>query len=278
MHFPIISYNEEKKQAEVIDIEVRPRLDVVLIPGSMVRSMNFTEELKQNLPDLYDQIKQEEWSKFAEMKKRIAQRRPAVTEYANRRLQELKQEFEAGRLKESEYSQEKSHYEETITLHNEDLSKYDPDTFFDKYNFWNTHAEGLYVGWSLDLKKRTDEQGMPYYERRFYIPIAVPESGNSVTLDPNRSSFYNPAEFKMLTDIPDMEYPLQVPAEVRKSHVIRHEFRHHVSAHPLTDYMVLANYQQAYDRFLQGDDSLFYFVFETPRGNVVASRTDGAVV
>ena len=253
------------------------QLDVVLIPGRLVRSINMSSEQKQSLPELYNFLRNDENKAWETAKREITQRGPLLVQEFKRSIENADADYRAGKMSKENYDSHVRIVNERSSAYTGDLSKYNFDSYYNQYGFMPKYktAAGMYIG-GMGERAEFDEKGNAVAMRqRYYIPVAVPESGLDASLDPENSSFYDPATFRMDND---PEYPLIVPANVTTSIAIRHEFAHHATDHPYTDYVNLENYTRAYDKFLAGDDSLFYFVFETPRGNVVAERSDSGLL
>lgn len=83
-----------------------------------------------------------------------------------------------------------------------------------------------------------------------------------------KDSYPDPREYRISSS--DPTYP--VPASTA-GFALRHEFAHEVSSHPKTDYIALDGIKEAWEKFQKtGDDSGYYFVFETPKGIVVTEK------
>jgi|SRR3989344_1721988 len=272
----IFTWNSETLKLEDRPLPYNAQLDVVLIPGRMNRSINMTEEQKRALPELYGLLRGEEARAWEAAKRQIAEKASSYIPELNKSIQKAEAELREGKILKESYEFILKKLNQEIAAYTEDLARYNFDTFYDKYGFMPNHkaAAGLYVGRYEDAD--FDEKGNAVAIRqKYYITVGVPESGIDGSLDPEKSSFFDPATFKMEHD---PEYPLKVPFEAGISKTIRHEFTHYDTNHPYTDYVHLERYTRAYDKFMEGDDSLFYFVFETPRGNVVAERSDSGLL
>jgi hypothetical protein len=265
----IDSWIPETSSRTVRPVPLTTQLDVVLIPGNIVRSASMTAEQKQFLPELYRDIKASEARAWEIAKEYVTRVGPSDAKRFQEFIQQIEKDYAEGRIPREAYDIQRKHINEELDRLSEDLSKYDFDSFYDRFGGIPayTHAAGQYMETGV---AEVDEKGNTVRVRsRFYIAIAVPESGISASLDPKRSSFNDPDRFTLAPSA-NREYPLLVPSEARISQTIRHEFIHNEANHPITDYLTLTYYTEAYDRFMEGDDSLYYFVFETPRGNIVA--------
>ena len=72
-------------------------------------------------------------------------------------------------------------------------------------------------------------------------------------------------------DNPNAEYLI---AGSTAGTVLRHELKHFVADHPTTDILLLQDLLKAFDQYQKGDDSGYYYVFETPEGNVLTLNVD----
>lgn len=272
-HFQEPRWNIEKQKIEEFPVEVVSRFDIVLVPGEVVRSKNLTEEQKKNLPEFYQLLKKNEQAAWSSTKTYIEANRQEILKRLAQDLKIQEDNLKSGKITQEVFNIIKINLDSVGDVFREDLSKYNFDSFFDKHQGFLlarfTHAEGLYV--DAGLSYVSEPGGEKKYVHRYFIPLAVPESGNNFELDPDVSSFVPSEQFKLYSG-GDREYPVTPASEVYISFALRHEFSHHISGHPMTDYIALNRYQAAYQLFLKGDDSWFYFVFETPKGNIVSKK------
>lgn len=254
-------------------------LDVVLLDGPYLNTRFMSEEQKAGLPELVYELHNYEVIERLKREKYFKEESPRKREFYNHLLEDLNRRLTNREINQQEFDIKKE-------LLNEGMRSFLEGPTEEDLN--KTDGIGLYVS-TLDLKVKEgkDSNDWKKYdfndyktERRVYILLALRENKKEeqsgylrVVMDgggpsgghaPKTSqSFPDPSKYHI---VPEHEaYPVGGQSA---GFVIRHEFAHHKANHPKTDWVALEGIQKAYEAYKNGDDNLYYFVIETPEGNI----------
>lgn len=243
-------------------------LDVVLLDGPYIHTRFMNEEQRANLPELVDELQLFERRERFKREKYFEAQKPKMQEVFNQRLGELEKKIRSGELKQEEFELQKDILKEGMRPFLEGPTEDDLNA---------TNAIGIYVR-ALRFKEATNPQDDKVVQK-IYILLALKEvkmeelkSGNvkvymkknlgGFTLNPDQS-FPDPSKYHI--NPKDDIYPVGGQSS---GFALRHEFAHHNYGHPQADWVPLEGIKKAYQAYRDGDDSLYYFVFETPDGNI----------
>ncbi len=244
--------------------------DIILLNGPTVHSTFLTPEERENFPDLVKQLNEYE-RPFEERYKQEFSNPKYRKEYKDRYDQEittLEQKVKAGEIDRDTFIVESELTKERYRPFLEEPRPSD---------FQRTAAGGMYVRTNVYEGKGDD--GFPKRVSKYYVVLPVKDEENKVfksgkvtreiqivggsTPDPKKS-YPNGHSIKIVA--PGTDYPADRSVGVGFS--LRHEFAHHRAGHPQADMIPIEGLKAAYDAYQQGDDSRYYFVFETPKGNL----------
>ncbi len=243
-------------------------LDVVLLDGSYIHTSFMNEEQKANLPELVDELQLFERRERFKREKYFEAQGPKMKEVFNQRLEELEKKVKSGELKQEEFNLQKDILKTSMRPFLEGPTEDDLNA---------TNAIGMYVR-TLRFKEAENPQD-DKIRQKIYILLALKEvemkelkSGNvkvymkknlgGIALNPDQS-FPDPSKYSIFPK--DERYPVGGQSS---GFALRHEFAHHKYGHPQADWVPLEDIKKAYKAYQEGDDSLYYFVFETPEGKI----------
>lgn len=249
-------------------------LDIVLVDGPFVHTSFLTPEQRNGLPGLVNNLGSRE--KIYEEQSRIdfKKRRELIIQDLQKQISELEVDLKNGKINQDLFNVQTEAYKYSIRTYMDGPTQYD---------LMETRIAGLYAPVFESRIDPLTREVLP--KLRIYILLAVGKSvvgeekvfrsGQAVTIM-NKSSYggipLNPKQSYPSPESYELnlgfghEYPV---GRATKGFSLRHEMAHgDPSDHPQTDLIALERIRRAYDAYKKGDDTQYYFVFETPEGNI----------
>lgn len=219
------------------------KLDIVLVNGPYMNSSFLTPEQKAGLPDLVADMQQAEQLERSKREKWFQEKTPEMKKSYEEQSKNLQERLERNPGDKEMIDGAKSFLLASLRPFFEGPSEEDL-------------TQNYVIGFYYPVLKFQED--LTTGESRVYILLAVRENKNKSFGTPT-----GPNPLKLNQSYPKIEEPNQTIG-----YTLRHEGKHRVADHPKTDEEALKGLKKAYDAYQNGDDSFYYFVFETPEGNI----------
>lgn len=246
------------------------QFDIVLLDGSKVHPEFLSEEQKKALPDLVKILNsiykspQQLREMYVKLRKSQENSYNREKRYNQDSLDMLKDDLSKGLISQEWFNIQKKSLDDQLPLiiaeepTREDLANMDKERL----------AGGMFISGFDGIGLKSDANGRfkgLTIKKRVYVLLPV----GGTPLDPSQS-FPNPDDYPRFKNT--QSYLINIP---HLGWALRHEFAHsEKDSEAETDLLALHKLEEAYKAFLQGNDSFYYFVFETPQGNVVTKPLD----
>ncbi|MBI4058933.1 hypothetical protein HY404_01695 [Candidatus Microgenomates bacterium] len=257
-------------------------LDIVLLDGPFIHSSFLSPEQRANLPGLVTILEPKEKMVEEERRNNFEKNKPDVIRAIQTETEALENKLKNGKIDQDYFNVQKELLKEQFKPYLEGPTTY--DLIGNRYaGMYLVNMEYKQDPLASLLKVETAQQ-KPVL--KVYILLAVGKSViNEKTIQSGQvrasvssgfgvsqlrveQSYPNPGKYIISTGLEGDQYPVGAQSQ---GFTLRHEFAHRVADHPQTDWVALEKIKQAYDAYQKGDDSGYYFVFETPEGNVTTA-------
>lgn len=248
--------------------QMEKEFDIVLVDGPVAHPKYMTPEQQKVMGRSYQPLSPTEITKSRETM------RVKLKQHIDKVQAEAKAGVDSGKISQEEYIRQLHWVETAVQAADKRLSKWTEDDAIK-----SKRIIGSFISDSL-----VDKNGQFIGGKKRVLVLAVGEVESEVISFDDQGLFafggwegpqpedsmISPNVFQMKSEANNDDYQVILGDSGTIGFAVSHEFAHFLKKKEgEADLAALDRIKKAWEAFQKGDDSLYYFVFETPKGNIV---------